>query len=183
LPVAAEAEVLAEAGRQTLRRVAGIACLYAVEILIVAVLLTAAVRVGIDFVTGAYSPGSLFLTAMELIFILLLIGHIIASLFFPPLRKRLRRRVSRGGKFVIRATAEHLLSGLAEHVDAIDQLARKGGDLLSTIERTVTTLGTGTRGGAGVDRLFGQSSPERGEPPMAAGTETGQPARRRPRFD
>ncbi len=112
LPVAAEAEVLAEAGRRTLRRVVGIACIYAVELLIVAVLLTAALRVGIDFVTGAYAPGSLFLTAMELIFIFLLIGHVIASLFFPPLRKRLRRRVSQRGKFVIRAAIEQLLSGL-----------------------------------------------------------------------
>nr|WP_294560163.1 GTPase domain-containing protein [uncultured Rhodopila sp.] len=183
LPVAAEAEVLANAGRRTLRRMAGIACVYAVEILIVAVLLTAAVRVGIDFVTGSYSPGSLFLTAMELIFILLLIGHVVASLFFPPLRKRLRRLVSQRGKSVLRATVQNLLSGLNDHVDAIDRLAREGRDLLATIDRTVTTLVTDARGRAGVDRLFGQSAPERTGQPIGAATEGGQPARRRPRFD
>nr|WP_294508682.1 GTPase domain-containing protein [uncultured Rhodopila sp.] len=183
LPVAAEAEVLAEAGRRTFRRVVGIACIYAVELLIVAVLLTAAVRVGIDFVTGSYSPGSLFLTAMELVFILLLIGHIIASLFFPPLQKRLRRRVVQRGKLVIRATVEHLLSGLNDHVEAIDRLAREGRDLLSTIDRNVTTLARSSRNGAGVDRLFGQSSPDRAEPAAAAATEPGQAARRRPQFD
>jgi energy-coupling factor transporter ATP-binding protein EcfA2 len=183
LPVAAEAEVLADAGRRTLRRVVGIACIYAVEIVIVAVLLTAAVRVGIDFVTGAYAPGSLFLTAMELIFILLLIGHIIASLFFPPLRKRLRRRASQQGKFVIRTTIEHLLSGLNDHVDAIDRLAREGRELLSAIDRTVTKLVANRRDGAGVDRLFGQSASEPAGPRIAADPEPGQAARRRPRFD
>nr|WP_294545455.1 GTPase domain-containing protein [uncultured Rhodopila sp.] len=183
LPVAAEAEVLADAGRRTLRRVVGIACIYAVEILIVAVLLTAAVRVGIDFVTGAYAPGSLFLTAMELIFILLLIGHVIASLFFPPLRKRLRRRSSQQGKFIIRAAIDQLLSSLNDHVEAIDRLAREGRELLSAIERTATKLVTNRREGAGVDRLFGQSPSGRAEPPGAAEPEPGPAARRRPRFD
>jgi energy-coupling factor transporter ATP-binding protein EcfA2 len=180
LPIAAEAEVLAEAGRRTLRRVVGIACIYAVELLIVAVLLIAAVRVGIDFVTGAYAPGSLFLTAMELIFIFLLIGHVIASLFFPPLRKRLRRRVSQRGKFVIRAAIEQLLSALNDHVDAIDRLAREGRDLLSLIDRTATKLVTNRRDGAAADRLFGEPA---SEPSTTAASEPGQAARRRPRFD
>jgi hypothetical protein len=183
LPVAAEAEVLADAGRRTFRRVAGIICMYAIEILIVAVLLIAAVRVGIDFVTGSYAPGSLFLTAMELIFVLFLIGHVVGSLFFPPLRKRLRRRASQRGKFVIRATLEQLLSGLDEHVDAIDQLAREGRDLLSVIERTATKLVTNRREGAGVDRLFGQAASEQADPRVAAEPEPGPAARRRPRFD
>jgi energy-coupling factor transporter ATP-binding protein EcfA2 len=183
LPLAVEAEAIAEAGRMSLRRVAGITCVYAVELLIVAVLLVAATRVGLDFVSGTYSPGSLFLTAMELIFILLLIGHVIASMFFPPLQKRLRRRAERRGKALVRATIGGFASGLRDHVEAVDQLAREGGDLLRTIDRTMVAIAAPRSGAAGVDRLFGQRP---GEPVAAAApvvSDAAEPGRRRPRFD
>ena len=181
LPMAVEAEAITEAGRMTLRRAAGVACFYAIELLIVAVLLTAAVRVGLDFVSGNYSPGSLFMTAMELVFILLLIGHVIASMFFPPLRRRLRRRAERQGKALVRATVDGFASDLREHVEAVDQLARDGRGLIRSIDRTVASLTAPGAGAAGVDRLFGQPAPEPAtEPAMPNAPE---PARRRPRFD
>ncbi len=181
LPRVVEAEVIAEAGRMTLRRAVGVGCFYLVELLIVAVLFTAAARVGIDFVTGNYSPGSLFMTAMELIFILLLIGHVIASMLFPPLRKRLRRRAERQGKALVRATVDGFASDLREHVEAVDELAREGRGLLRSIDRTVASLTAPRAEAAGVDRLFGQPAPE----PVAvpAIPNAAEPARRRPRFD
>jgi hypothetical protein len=188
LPLAVETEVVTDAGRRTLRRTLGAASLYVVEILIVSVLLIAAVRVGIDFVTGAYAPGSLFLTAMELIFILLLIGHITAALFFPPLQKRLRRRVGQRAKTLIRICLDRLQIDLREHVDAVDRLSREGRDLLQAIERTMMALAT-AKSGAGVDRLFGQEEPaaqripEAAVPATSPDVKTAEPARRRPRFD
>lgn len=182
LPLAVETEVATEAGGHTLRRALGTASLYAVEILVVAVLLIAAVRVGIDFVTGAYAPGSLFLTAMELIFILLLIGHITASLFFPPLQKRLRRRVAQRAKALVRGSSDRLHTELRAHVDAVDQLSREGRDLLRAIDRTMTALAT-AKSAAGVDRLFGQAETQRIPEAAVPAARPAEPARRRPRFD
>jgi len=188
LPLAVETEVVTDAGRPTLRRTLGAASLYVVEVLIVAVLLIAAVRVGIDFVTGAYAPGSLFLTAMELIFILLLIGHITASLFFPPLQKRLRRRVAQRAKALVRTSADRLQAELRAQVDAVDRLSREGRDLLRAIDRTMMALAK-AKSGAGVDRLFGQEEPaapripEAVVPAASPDAKPAEPARRRPRFD
>jgi len=188
LPLAVETEMMTAAGRRTLRRLAGLACVYTVEILIVGVLVLAAVRVGIDFASGTYAPGSLFMTAMELVFILLLIGHIISSLFFPPLRKRLRRRIAQRAKTLVRASVERFHSELKGHVDAVDRLAREGRDLLVMIDRTVMALVSETGDAAGVDRLFGQPEPlrltaEATVPAVASGSERSEPVRRRPRFD
>jgi hypothetical protein len=133
--------------------------------------------VGIDFVTGNYAPGSLFLTAMELVFIFLLIGHIVASMFFPPLQKRLRRRVAQQGKALVRASLDRCRADLRDHVDAVDQLSHEGRGLLRTIDRTVTSLAN-EKPQAGVDRLFGQPEPVLEAVPVGA-----QPTRRRPQFD
>jgi energy-coupling factor transporter ATP-binding protein EcfA2 len=189
LPLAVETEVMTEANRRRLRRVLGLASVYLVEMLIVGVLLTAAVRVGIDFVTGSYAPASAFITAMELVVILVLIGHITASLFFPPLQKRLRRRVAQRGKTLVRASVERAQTDLREHVEAIDRLAREGRDLLQAIDRTMIALVKDRGDGAGVDRLFGQEEPQGLAEVMAVPAAaplvpaSAEPTRRRPRFD
>jgi len=188
LPLAVETEVMTAASRRTLRRLTGVACVYAVEILIVGVLVIAAVRVGIDFASGTYAPGGLFMTAMELVFILLLIGHIVASLFFPPLRKRLRRRVAQRAKSLVKASVERFHSELKEHVEAVDRLAREGRDLLVMIDRTAMALVSETGDAAGVERLFGEPEPlrltaEATVPATALGSEPAESVRRRPRFD
>jgi hypothetical protein len=118
---------------------------------------------------------------MQLVFILFLIGHVIASMFFPPLRRRLRRRAERQGKALVRATVDGFASGLREHVEAVDQLARDGRDLLRSIDRTVASLTAPRTTAAGVDRLFGQPAPQPAA--VTAIPDAVEPVRRRPRFD
>jgi hypothetical protein len=188
LPIEITAELVAEADRPTPRRLAGIASVYAVEGLIALVLLTAAGRIGLDFVAGNYAPAGLFVTLLELIFILVLIGHITATLFFPPLRQRMRRTVAQRARSLVKATVERAQSALREHVEAVDRLAREGRDLLRLIDRTVIGLSTQAGDGAGISRLFGQEPPLRLDlettgHPLAVESEREEPIRRRPSFD
>lgn len=186
VPDAVEAGVLNRANRLTPGRFIGIAWVYTVELLIVAVLLAAAVRVGLDFVYDAAAPGSLFQTAMELVFILLLIGHVTASMFFPPLSKRVRRGVARTAGRLVRASGARAVAALHEQVGAADSLAAEGQDLVRAIGRTVEQLSAGTPEAPGVGRLFGEPIPPRltagalapADDPVGVG-----PGRRPPRFD
>jgi energy-coupling factor transporter ATP-binding protein EcfA2 len=164
LPLDVAAELTAQANRPTLRRFAGLAAVYGVEGLIVLVLLVTIWRIGIDFVTGVYASGSMFVTALALIFMLVVIGHTLAAMFFPPLRQRLRRIVGQRAKSLVKAAGERAQTALREHVAAVDRLAREGRELLLQIDRAVMTLaseaGASEAGdAANANRLFGQEPP------------------------
>jgi energy-coupling factor transporter ATP-binding protein EcfA2 len=169
LPLDAVTALAAEARRPSLRRWAGTASVYAVEGLIVLVLLIAVGRVGIAFVAGSDAPNGLFTTALELIFALLIIGHGTATMFFPPLRQRVRRYVAHRARTLARAAVERAQTALREHVAAVDRLAHEGGELLRLIDRTVSGLTAKPRDGEDVDRLFGVQK-QRQQPRMGGET-------------
>jgi energy-coupling factor transporter ATP-binding protein EcfA2 len=156
LPHDVATELVAEANRPTFRRLAGITSIYAVEGLIVLVLLVAVVRIGADFVVGSYAPTGLFVTVLELNLILVVIGHIVATTFFPPFRQRMRRTVAQRAGLLVEAVAQRAQTALREQVEAVDKLAREGRDLLLHIDRALIALTADTGDDADVDRLFGQ---------------------------
>jgi energy-coupling factor transporter ATP-binding protein EcfA2 len=189
LPLDVIAELMAETNRPTVRRLAGIASVYAVEGLIVLVLLIAVGRVGIDFVAGSYAPKGLFASVLELNLILVVIGNIVATMFFPPLRQRARRNIANRARSLVTDAVERAQSALREHVEAVDGLAREGRELLLMIDHIVLAL-TAERGGeANVDRLFGRQERQirlndgvtERPPPLESDRE--DPTRRRPSFD
>jgi hypothetical protein len=156
LPHDVATELHAEARRPTFRRLAGITSLYAIEGLIVVVLMVAVVRIGADFVAGSYAQAGLFVTVLELIFILVVIGHIVATTFFPPFRQRISRIVAKRARLLVDAVVKSAQAALREQVEAVDQLAREGRDLLLQIDRALIALTADTGEDPGVDRLFGQ---------------------------
>jgi energy-coupling factor transporter ATP-binding protein EcfA2 len=160
LPLDIAADLTAQANRPSLRRFAGIAFVYAVEILIVLVLLTTVARVGADFIAGTYASGGLFVTSTLLILSLVIIGHTAAAMCFPPLRQRMRRAVAQRAIALVKAAVEKTRDALREHVEAVDRLAREGRELLLQIDRAVIALATETGNGASVDRLFGEPPPQ-----------------------
>jgi hypothetical protein len=188
LPLNVAAELASQADRPTFRRLTGTASLYMIEALIVVILITAVGRIGLDFVEGRYEPTGLFVTVVEIVSILLLVGYISASLFFPPLRQRVRRTVASRARSLVKATVERAQSVLRDHVETVDRLAREGRDLLLLIDKTVLELTAAGSDKASVNRLFGQT-PQHDvaeETTMLSPTprhEGQQPARRRPSFD
>jgi energy-coupling factor transporter ATP-binding protein EcfA2 len=188
LPLDVAAELASQAGRPTLRRLAGITSVYAVEALIVVILITAVGRIGLDFVEGHYETAGLFATVVELVSILLVIGYITASLFFPPQRQRLRRTVAQRARSLVKATVERAQRALRDHVEAVDRLAREGRDLLLLIDQTVLGLAAEASDKASVNQLFGRTpqrriAQETTMPSVPAGDEGQEPVRRGPTFD
>ena len=100
-------------------------------------LLIAVGRIGLDFVNGTYAPASLFMTVVELVAMLLFIGNIVANMFFPPLRQRMRRTVAQRAQAFVRSAVQRLQAILRDHVEAVDRLAQEGRDLLLSIDRAV----------------------------------------------
>jgi energy-coupling factor transporter ATP-binding protein EcfA2 len=194
VPLESTADLVAAVDRPTPRRLAGVASIYAVEGLIALVLVTAVGRIGLDFVTGNYAPAGLFVTVLELILLLIIIGHTIASLFFPPLRQRIRRAVAQHARSLVKAAVQRAQNVLRDQVDAVDRLAQEGRELLLLIDRTVMGLATETGDGTSVDRLFGQPPPlgldrealspdQDAAQPLAVASDGEGPMRRRPSFD
>jgi hypothetical protein len=188
LPLDVAAELAAQADRPTLRRLAGITSLYTVEALIAVILITAVGRIGLDFAEGRYEPSGLFVTVLELVSILLVIGYIAASLFFPPQRQQLRRTVAQRARSLVTATVERVQGALREHVEAVDRLAREGRDLLLLIDQTVLGLAAEASDKANVNRLFAQTphciiTQETTMPSLPAEHEDQDPVRGRPTFD
>ena len=187
LPLDVAAELAAQANRPTLRRMAGIAAAYATEGLIMLVLLVTIWRVGADFVAGVYASANLIFTVAALVAMLVLVGHTLMAMFFPPLRQRLRRSVGQRAKSLVKATMEKLQAALREHVAAVDRLARDGRELQAQIDRAAITLATETGADeagdrTNVNRLFGQE-PRLGLPPRSEVDEEAKAAQRRPVFD
>jgi energy-coupling factor transporter ATP-binding protein EcfA2 len=159
VPADVASELAAAVNRPTFRRIAGIAGIYVIEALIVLVLLIAVGRIGLDFIAGTYAPVSLLVTVAELVALLLFIGNIVANVFFPPLRQRMRRIVAQRSKAVVRTALRQLQAVLREHVEAVDRLAREGHELLESIDRAVMAISVAGNGASGeaetVGRLFG----------------------------
>jgi hypothetical protein len=188
LPPDVTAELVTQADRPTFRRLAGITSAYTVEALIVVILITAVGRIGLDFVEGHYEPAGLFVTVVELVSVLLVIGQITASLFFPPQRQRLRRTVAERARSLVKATVERAQGALQDHVEAVDRLAHEGRDLLLLIDQTVLGLAAEASDKASGDRLFGQTPQlvivqETTMRSLPAEHEDQEPVRRRPTFD
>jgi hypothetical protein len=188
LPLDVAAELATQADRPTFRRLAGMTSVYTVEALIVVILITAVGRIGLDFVEGHYEPAGLFVTAVELVSILLVIGYTTASLFFPPQRQRFRRTVAQRARSLVKATVERAQGALRDHVKAVDRLAREGRDLLLLIDQTVLGLATEASDKASVNQLFGQPpqvriAQETTMLSVPAGHEDQEPVRRHPTFD
>jgi hypothetical protein len=151
------------------------------------ILITAVGRIGSDFVEGHYEAAGLFVTVVELVSILLVIGYIATS-FFPPLRQRLRRTVAQRARSLVKATVERAQGALRDHVEAVDRLAREGRDILLLIDQTVFGLAAEASDKASVNQLFGQTPQlrivqETTLPSLPAGHEGQEPAQRRPAFD
>jgi energy-coupling factor transporter ATP-binding protein EcfA2 len=188
LPLDVAAELATQADRPTFRRLAGIISVYMVESLIVVILITAVGRIGLDFVEGHYEPTGLFVTTVELVSILLVIGCTIASLFFPPQRQRLRRTIAQRARSLIKASVERAQGALRDHVEAVDRLAREGRDLLLLIDPTVRGLAAEASDKASDNQLFGQTpqvkiDQETTMPSVPVGHEDQESVRRRPTFD
>lgn len=188
VPLDVAAEYVAEAQRVTFRRVAGTAGVYAFETLMVLVLVVAVVRVGIGFVEGSYALRGLFATALELDLALFILGHVVASLFFPPLRQRVRRNVARRAHRLVVTAMKRAQASLDDQVEAVDRLVQEGRDLLLQIDQTMVALTIDTADSPGVDRLFGQSSQPRlveqlADQPYPESRQREEPVRRRPSFD
>jgi hypothetical protein len=156
LPLDVAAELSAEATRATLRRSVGIGSVYLVEGLIILVLLVTVWRVGADFVVGVYASGNLVFTVLALVSMLVIIGHTLAAMFFPPLRQRLRRMVGQRAKALVKAAVDQAQTALRDHVEAVDRLAREGRELLRQIDGAITTFAAAVADRGSVNRLFGQ---------------------------
>ncbi len=187
VPLDVAADLTARASRRTLRRMIGLTWVYAVEGLIILVLLVALVRAGTDFVNGTYAPGALFGTVAMLLAMLVIVGHTGAAMFFPPLRTRLRRTIAQRAASLVKHAAQRMRTALQDQVAAVDRLARDGRSLLDQIDDLLEALITDDADGAGVDRLFGeprqkliaQATPLPGEPIQDDRIRES----RRPRFD
>src|SRR5262249_51951986 len=78
---AAEAQVIAESARPSVRRVLGYVSLYVVEAALVAVLILTLYRIGSGFMAGTYVTGGLLTNAVALMIALLLVGQVLGNLF------------------------------------------------------------------------------------------------------
>jgi energy-coupling factor transporter ATP-binding protein EcfA2 len=140
LPLDVVTALAMAANHPSLRRWTGMASVFAAEGLIALVLLVTVGRLGFAFVAASAAPKGLLTTALELIVALLIIGHMTASLFFPPLRQRARRHVAQRATILVRAAVERMQTALREQVEAADRLASEGDGLLRLIDGIVAAL-------------------------------------------
>ncbi|MBV9859167.1 MAG: 50S ribosome-binding GTPase [Alphaproteobacteria bacterium] len=137
LPDETAAELSGAALRLSLRRLTGVAALYAVECLIAVVLLLALWRVGAGFVSGDYASLGLLVNTVALLFFLLLLGQFAGNLFFPPWQDRFRRLLAHQAEERIGAAFARGAELLHQQLDATDRLAAEGRGLLSDIDALV----------------------------------------------
>jgi hypothetical protein len=153
----AEAQVIAESVRLSVRRFLGFAALYAVEAALVAVLILTLYRIGSGFMAGNYVTGDLLTNAAALMIALLLVGQVLGNLFFPPLQARLRRVVLQRAGHLIDDAWQHAQAAFTAQLQAADQLAQEGRLLMSAIDGMVSTLAPLATGDSSVHRLFGEA--------------------------
>lgn len=189
LPADVEADLAADALRPSLRRIAGTGLLFAIEALLSLVILVALWRIGSGFVLGNYMSGALLLNALALIAALLWLGQVVANLFFPALRDRLRRVVAQRGGSLIDNAWRQTHAVLAEQLDAAARLTRQGRELLDGIDGVIRSFTRrAERDAGGVERLFGENLPGTTDrEPAGTTADPGSAARRQargsPKFD
>jgi energy-coupling factor transporter ATP-binding protein EcfA2 len=151
----AEAQVIAESVRLSVRRFFGYAALYAVELALVAVLGLTLYRIGMGFVAGDYVTGALLTNAVALMIALLFVGQVLGNLFFPPLQARLRRVVLQRAAQLIDGAWQQAQAAFTAQLQAADTLAQEGRQLMAAIDGTVSALAPPTSDDSSVHRLFG----------------------------
>jgi energy-coupling factor transporter ATP-binding protein EcfA2 len=180
MPVLVEGEIVAEAGKPSVRRCIGWAALAGVEVLLSGVLAVVLWRVGTGFIRGEYASAPLLLSAVTLIAALLLAGHLVANLCFPALRQRFRAALARRVDAAVDAAWQQAQEVLRDHVEAVDRLARQGHAALRTMDHIVQALAWPAQDTREVQRLFGDAV----APPLPAAAPVPMLARRRgPHFE
>lgn len=175
LPSLTWSELLDNITKPSFRRFFGIGALFCVEAAIVAVLGTALWRIAYGFMVREYVTISLLYSAAAFVVILLLSGHVLANLFFPPLRHRFATQLARGVDATIDATFDNMDAALRAHIAAIDRLASQGQEMQRAIDEIVRSLRRGDDSAA-VTKLFRRQDPK----PASLAVET---AAVRPKFE
>jgi len=184
MPVLVEGELLAEAGKLSVRRCVGWVALAGVEVLLSGVLALVLWRVGTGFLRGEYASAPMLLSAVTLIAALLLAGHLVANLCFPALRQRYRAALARRVDAAVDATWQQAQEVLRDHVEAVDRLAWQGHASLRTMDHIVQTLAWPVQDNCEVQRLFGDAVAPAAAPPLSAADPVTMPERRRgPQFE
>jgi hypothetical protein len=177
-----DGELLVEALRWSLRRVAGMASLAVVEVLLCAVLGVFLWRVGIGFVQGEYAGYPLLLSVAAIVAALILVCRVAANVFFRSLRTRFRLTLAARDEATADAAWE-AESALRDHVQEVDRLAQDGSEALGAIDRIVHSLASDATDDPKVRRLFGKAEAPAPHPrPLARGGAQvrTEPACRRP---
>lgn len=159
LPARVEAELLADATRRSARRTAGWVALIVIELMLAAVVLTLLWRVGKGFFLAEYANAPMLASAATLTIALLLAGHVIANLFFPPLRARFQAELAKRTDAAVDDSWRKAQAALRDHVAAVARLAREGREVLRAIDGIVQSFAQPVEEDAEVQRLFGQESP------------------------
>lgn len=184
MPGLVEGEILAAAGKPSVRRCVGLVALTGVEVLLSGVLALVLWRVGTGFVLGEYMPVAMLLSAVTLISALLLAGHMVANLCFPALRQRFRAVLARRVDAAVEAAWRQAQDALRDHVEAVDRLAQQGHTALRTIDQLVQALARPAHDHREVQRLFGDPvTPAAALPLPTATLLPGTEPRRRPQFE
>jgi hypothetical protein len=183
LPMLVEGELVAEAGKPSLRRGVGWVALAGVEVLLSGVLAVVLWRVGTGFIRGEYASAPMLFSAVTLIAALLLVGHMIANLCFPALRQRFRVALARRVDAAVDATWQQAQGVLRDQVEAVDRLARQGHAALRTMDHIVQALAWPAQDNREVQRLFGDPVAPAAASPLPAAPEAMPERRRGPHFE
>ena len=184
MPVLVEGELLAEAGKPSVRRFAGWVALVGVEVLLSSILAVVLWRVGIGFILGEYASAPMLFSAMTLIAALLLAGHIVANLCFPALQQRFQGVLARRVDAAVDAAWQQVQEVLRDHVEAVNRLAQEGHAALRTMDDIVQSLAQPAQDNCEVQRLFGDAGTPAGVSSLSAAAPVPVPERQRgPHFE
>jgi hypothetical protein len=184
MPALVEGEIVAEAGKPSVRRGVGWVALAGVEVLLAGVLALVLWRVGTGFLLGEYASAPMLLSAMTLVVALLLVGHMVARLCFPALRQRFRAALARHMDAAVDVAWQQAQEVLQDHVAAVARLAQEGHALLRTIDHIVQSLARPAQATCEVQRLFGDPVAPAVAPPLPPPAPGPVPERRQgPHFD
>jgi hypothetical protein len=183
LPALVEGEIVAEAGKPSVRRGIGWVALAGVEVLLSGVLALVLWRVGTGFLLGEYASASMLLSAMTLVVALLLVGHMVARLCFPALRQRFRAALARCVDAAVDRAWQQAQDVLRDHVAAVDRVAQEGHALLRAMDHMVHALARPAQANREVPRLFGDPVVPAAAPPPTPAPGPVPERRQGPHFD
>jgi energy-coupling factor transporter ATP-binding protein EcfA2 len=183
MPALVEGEIVAEAGKPSVRRGIGWVALAGVEVLLSGVLALVLWRVGTGFLLGEYASASMLLSAMTLVVALLLVGHMVARLCFPALRQRFRTALARRVDAAVDMAWQQAQDVLRDHVAAVDRLAQEGHVWLRAMDHIVHSLARPAQANREVPRLFGDPVVPAAAPPPTPAPGPVPERRQGPHFD